>query len=104
MTRPAYNCHEIPPEQLFTIQGLRSHLCTVAYHGRELHPEECAKCRSCGYGKRLLQLLEREGEDYSHIKPIKDDDLPTIRALLTANDYHLTLKQIVRQRKKAPPK
>lgn len=50
-------------DQIKTLKGIKPYLCDLAYddYRKELYPDMCRNCEwKCGYGKRMLKLLEGE--------------------------------------------
>lgn len=54
--------HELPADDVRSINGYKKHLCDLASDGKRVFPHECAKCESrCKYGKNMLRDLAGMG-------------------------------------------
>lgn len=50
--------HELPADKIKTLQGVRIHLCDLAYHSGKIWPDKCENCiSSCKYGMKMLELM-----------------------------------------------
>lgn len=47
-----------------TVKGLKNKLCSRGYSKNQFFPENCAACRACCFGVRLVQLMEQNGAVY----------------------------------------
>jgi hypothetical protein len=96
--------HEVTAEKINTINGLKRHLCSQAVsvdkkgNPKNIYPENCAGCEvGCAYGKKLINILESQGYDFSRFKPEK---APNYIREVGYFKNTLTLRDSIRGRRK----
>lgn len=54
--------HELPADDVKSIDGYKKHLCNLASDGKRVFPYECVQCESrCKYGQNMLRDLTGMG-------------------------------------------
>ena len=81
--------HGNAADEIKTVNGLKPHLCSLAYFRRELRPELCVECNAmCAYGEKLLILMGIDAQ-----KDDRSQNIPKLFAQEKLQPLHYRLRK-----------